>query len=69
MDLADAIRNAHDGRGLGERAIMADGGVGQGRRVVCPLHPPLAGRLPSSDRFEISVKSWNLKGPTAEMAN
>jgi hypothetical protein len=31
--------------------------------------PPLAGSLPSSDRFEISAKSWNLKGPTAEMAN
>jgi len=23
--------------------------------------PPLAGRLPSSDRLEISAKSWNLK--------
>jgi hypothetical protein len=26
VDIADAIRNAHDGWGLGERAIMADGG-------------------------------------------
>ena len=30
VDLADAIRNAHDGRGLGDRAIMADGGCGAG---------------------------------------
>ena len=30
VDLADAIRNAHDGWGLGEKAIMADGG-GWGR--------------------------------------
>ncbi len=37
VDLADAIRSAHDGRGLGERAIMADGG-GWGRAGAQFLH-------------------------------
>jgi hypothetical protein len=37
VDLADAIRSAHDGRGLGERAIMADGG-GWGRAGAQFVH-------------------------------
>jgi len=36
VDLADAIRNAQDGRGFGERAIMADEGIGKASlRLSC----------------------------------
>jgi hypothetical protein len=49
VDLADAIRNAHDGWGLGERGIMADGGGGEGQEGGLTTPPP-AGWLAAKQR-------------------